>query len=571
MRQRSATELSLGDRMRLSVLAADRSRRAALARALNSPLLRWRYGSPAVDQLLIVPQDLRPSDPSFWREVQLGQFGLAGALADLGGRSPFEFAPPTKAWSRSLHGFGWLRHLQAADSDAAREMARRLAIEWSIRHRGGSGVAFEPMVLGRRIISWLSHATLLLEGADRATYDALMESLGRQLVVLSGAWRDASEGMPRLVALMALTLADLCIAGRDRRLEHDARLFAGELSRQIRKDGCHVSRHPGIGVELMLDLLPLRQCFTARDRTPPGSLVTVTGRMIAMLRHMRMGDGHIARFNGMGIPSPAALATVIAYDEDQALPPARLLASRYQRMERGGTIVIVDAGAAPPLMVSGEAHAGCLSFELSAGPRLLVVNGGAPGASDKDWRAVSRATASHNTLCLGERSSARLVRHAQLEELIGGMPIRGPDRVDAAIAAQADGAVALRASHDGYLADFGLLHHRSLALDATGARLTGIDRLAPPKGHLRLKRDVPFSIHFHFHPEVAVDAVEGGNTVTFANGTEFWRLIAEGAALSVEESIHFADSAGPRESLQLVLRGATFGESEVRWALERVA
>jgi uncharacterized heparinase superfamily protein len=464
-----------------------------------------------------------------------------------------------------------LRHLQAADNDAAREMARRLAIEWSIRHRGGSGVAFEPMVLGRRIISWLSHATLLLEGADRATYDALMESLGRQLVTLSSAWRDAGEGMPRLVSLMALTLADLCVAGRDRHLEHDARLFAGELARQIRKDGCHISRHPGIGVELMLDLLPLRQCFTARDRSPPGSLVTVTGRMIAMLRHMRMGDGHIARFNGMGIPSPAALATVIAYDEDQALPPARLLASRYQRMECGGTVVIVDAGAAPPLMVSGEAHAGCLSLELSSGARLLVVNGGAPGASDKDWRAVSRATASHNTLCLGERSSARLVRHAQLEELIGGMPIRGPDRVDAAIARQADGSIALEASHDGYLADFGLLHLRSLVLDTSGARLTGTDRLAAPRGHLRLKRDVPFSIHFHLHPEVAVESAAPGGAIVIASASERWCLVAEGAAISVEESIHFADSAGPRESLQIVLRGATFGESEVRWVLERIA
>jgi uncharacterized heparinase superfamily protein len=38
--------------------------------------------------------------------------------------------------------------------------------------------------------------------------------------------------------------------------------------------------------------------------------------------------------------------------------------------------------------------------------------------------------------------------------------------------------------------------------------------------------------------------------------------------LAIEESTFFADSAGPRRSLQIVARGATFGETEVRWVLE---
>lgn len=563
--------MTLGERMQVSALVADRSRRALVARALNSPLLRWRHGSPAIDQLLIVPQDLRTADPSFWREVRLGQFGLAGSVADLKGRSPFDFAAPNKAWARSLHGFSWLRHLDAADDDAARDVARRLATEWTIRYRSSTGVANEPAVLARRVISWLSNATLLLEGADRVTYDTLMESLGVQLIALAGAWRDASEGLPRLSVLLALVLADLCVAGRDRRIEGDARLFADELARQILKDGGHVSRHPGVGVDLMLDMLPLRQCFAARGKTPPQVMNKAMGRMLAMLRYMRMGDGLIARFNGMGIPSPAGLATVLAYDEDQALPPDKLLASRYHRMERGSTVVITDIGRAPPLMAAGEAHAGCLSFELSAGPRLLLVNGGSPGLADADWRSVSRATASHNTLCLADQSSARLVRHAVLEEIVGAPPLRLPTRVDATLVLAGDGSPTLEASHDGYLAGFGLLHQRKLTLDAHGTRLTGVDRLVSPKANLRLKRDLPFAIHFHLHPDTRIEAIDGITSAIFANGPERWRIAVEGASLNVEESVFFADSAGPRESLQIVLRGATFGEHEVSWTLAAAA
>ena len=38
-------------------------------------------------------------------------------------------------------------------------------------------------------------------------------------------------------------------------------------------------------------------------------------------------------------------------------------------------------------------------------------------------------------------------------------------------------------------------------------------------------------------------------------------------ALSIEESLFFVDSAGPRPGLQVVLRGTTFGETEVRWTM----
>ncbi len=41
-----------------------------------------------------------------------------GKLQETHGRSPFELPPPSLAFAVELHGFGWLRHLSAADSDS---------------------------------------------------------------------------------------------------------------------------------------------------------------------------------------------------------------------------------------------------------------------------------------------------------------------------------------------------------------------------------------------------------------------------------------------------------------------
>ncbi|HEX2840769.1 heparinase II/III family protein [Hyphomicrobium sp.] len=561
--------LKLSERIRITHLAADRLRRGAISSVLYSPPFRWQFGATASEQLLIVPQDLRTADPSFWAEVEVGQFGLAGAVAMADEISPFDLVPPGEGWAQELHGFGWLRHLAAAARPEARETARLLAAEWALRHRGGGGgLAWEPDVTGRRLISWISHSALLLEDADAETYDILTESLGIQLVHLAASWRNSPSGYPRLLSLLALLLAQLCISGHEGQVPETEKMFVQELDRQILSDGGHISRNPGILVELILDLLPLRQCFVARSRTAPPELGTVLRSMLAMLKYMRLGDGMLARFNGMGVASPAGLATVLVYDDNPGTIPTAAPASRYLRIERGVSTLIMDAGSPPPLEAAAEAHAGCLSFEFSVGTELMLVNGGAPSASNSEWRAASRATASHNTLCLREKSSSKLIRHKTLEELVGGPPIRYPDEVEARIRAH-DDTLEIEAQHNGYIRRFELLHRRTLALNGSGRRLLGIDRLSGRQGTLRLRQDIPFAVHFHLHPAVRCRRSDNPNVaiIQLPSGDTWWFSL-EGAHLAIEESTYFADSAGPRRSLQIVARGATFGETEVRWVVE---
>ncbi|HEY7669045.1 MAG TPA: heparinase II/III family protein [Hyphomicrobium sp.] len=564
-------DLMLKDRLRTVALSAERSKRSVLAGVLTSRLLAWTLAAPRADRLLIVPQDLRTADPSFWREIEHGQFGLAGSIAFLNARSPFAIIPPTPAWERELHGFGWLRHLAAAPDEKARHLARRLATEWAARFDAGERIGAAPAVAAQRLISWISHAALLLDGADAGTYETITSSLGRQLALLSSSRRDAPDGYPRLIALIALVLVEMSIAGHERRLNATEAMLDAELGRQILPDGGHISRHPGVLVEIMLDLLPLSQCFVARSRKPPPQLIDAMARILPMLRFLRMGDGMLARFNGMSTPSAAGLGTVLAYDDGSAPALQEARASGYARLERGKSIVIVDVGVPPPLPVAGEAQAGCLSFEMSSGAELLLVNGGMPGAAGADWYPAARATASHNTLCLAEKSSSKLVRHRRLEELIGAPPIRHPDTVDWRVDEEG-GNIVLEASHDGYHRRFGLIHTRRLALSSDGNRLVGCDRLDGQRAKVRLRSDLPLAIHFHLHPDVACWLEAEPNTVALKlPGGERWRFSAYGAALSIEESTFFANSTGPRGAMQIVLRAATHGESEVNWVIERAS
>ena len=571
--------LTASERLRIVMASARKSGARARGTILRLPVLRWRYGLPIADRFVLVPRDLRVADPSFVSEVTLGQLGLAGRMAHLGGKSPFEVRPPNRAWERELHGFSWLRHLQAAGSDEANKIAIDWVCAWISKNKSKRGVAWEPDVLGRRVTSWICHVPMLLEAASSQVYDKVTDSLGEQLVELSSRWREIDRGLPRLQAQIALLQAMLCVYGHDGEVNGAQDALFSELKIQILPDGGHISRNPAVTIELLLDLLPLRQCYVARQVNVPDELHGTILSLLAMVHHMRLGDGSIARFNGMGATPLDELATVLAYDFEPVIEPrpAVLEQSRYARLQAGDTIILVDGGAAPPWHVGGQAQAGCLSFEMTSARLPLFVNCGMPGPSYRSELDEARSTAAHNTLAIKGTSSGRILRSAFLQAQAGGYPIRHPANVQAAIEV-AEKQISFTGVHDGYRPSHGMEHRRKLILDQDGRRLVGRDEIGAPGGTLRLAKDDPFAVHFHLHPDVdceferAVGGEDGepnGLILTLANG-ERWKFGSPDALLFIEDSVHFAEAAGPRDSLQIVLRGASFGDSAVDWCLERL-
>src|SRR5262249_53195747 len=230
-------------------------------------------------------------------------------------------------------------------------------------------------------------------------------SLTRQVRHLRYTVAEARDGVPRLQAAIALTFGALCMAGQQGYIRAATKRLSDELTRQILPDGGHISRNPGALIELLGDLLPLRTAFTARNIAPPPALLNAIDRMMPMLRFFRHGDGNFALFNGMGPTQTDLLTTILAYDDARGAPLANAPHSGYQRLESGGSLIVMDTGRAPPIAVSQEAHAGCLSFELSAKQNRIVVNCGLPVASRDNWRQVARTTAAHSTVTFNDTSS----------------------------------------------------------------------------------------------------------------------------------------------------------------------
>ncbi len=535
------------------------------------PLPGWPFEPRAPDGLLLSPRDLRICDATIASDLYRGTFSLGGASLDTGARSPFILKPPNADWRDELLGFSWLRHLSAADNDISRLHARSLVLDWiNLQHKTGANSG-SAAVMARRIISWLSHSALFLDDADPQFYHDVMKSFGQQVRALSRLGTAVPDGTPRLSASIALCFSALCLSGQDKLLVQAVQMLEKELERQIMPDGGHISRYPGAGAELLLDLLPLRQTFSGRDIAMPQALLSAIDRMMPMVRFFRHGNGDFALFNGMGHTIAGDAAAVLALDDAQGRPILNAQHSGYQRIEAGNTLFLMDCGAPPPPAVSQNAHAGCLSFELSSAEHRIVVNCGAPYSSGAEWRVASRSTAAHSTCTIEGKSSCEFLS-GRLSRLAGQIITAGPARVHVS-RDEAGSETVIEASHDGYLKDFGTLHVRRISLSRAGGLLDGEDRLTHASGRrpVRAERKLEAVIRFHLHPLIRANMdKEGKSVILILPNRESWRFSAIGLTPELEESVFLASSKGPQPTSQIILAARWSKELIVKWNFRRI-
>jgi uncharacterized heparinase superfamily protein len=558
--------VSLAEQLSLSMLIGRRVFRSLLGRFNSHPLIRWRFVAAKTDRIIIAPQDLRTADATRASEIYSGRFAFAGKVVVCDRRSPFEVMPPSDEWAETLLSFSWLRHLRAADSAITRANARSLIDEWINLQGRWHPLGWRSDILSRRILCWLNQAPFVLQDADTRFYRRFIRSLSRQVRYLREQLKDTRDGLPRLQAAMALTCASLCLEGQSGRLRGNVRLLVEELRRQILPDGGHVSRNPGTLIEVLADLLPLRQLFAARHLQPPPAVNNAIDRIMPMLRFFRHGDGNFATFNGMG-PTPVdLLATVLAYDDARGAPVANAPHAGYQRIDAGDGTLIMDTGRPPPMALSQEAHAGCLSFELSWRQNRIVVNCGLPAVNRENWRQVARATAAHSTVVFNDTSSCRFLEARGLRRLLFGAPIiSGPRRVTVERGTQ-EGEW-LRASQDGYAREFGIVHSRAVRLSPDGSRLDGEDSFRPATGdRLPAWAADEYAIRFHLHPAVKANRLSDGHgALLLLPDKEVWTFDTTAQAVEIEESVFLASAEGPRRAVQIVIYDRARARSRVRW------
>jgi uncharacterized heparinase superfamily protein len=162
------------------------------------------------------------------------------------------------------------------------------------------------------------------------------------------------------------------------------------------------------------------------------------------------------------------------------------------------------------------------------------------------------------------------LRETSFSRFSGTPIVAGPTDVRVS-RTERDGALFVRAVHDGYLARYGLMHQRSWLLAKDGSRLDGEDVFLPADGKeiSRHSRD-SFVIRFHLHPNVKASRLADGCTVLLVlPRQESWLFSAPDMQVRVEESVFLPASDGPRRTSQIAIAGEIKQTPRIVWTLVR--
>jgi uncharacterized heparinase superfamily protein len=542
----------------------------SIGRGLRAlPQLGIRAGARTPSRVDLALPDIRPADAFIADQIYAGTFPLAGRILHTEGHSPFTLKMPSPRFARELHSFRWLRHLRANGTELVSANARSLIAQWLDSQTSlDAGLVWADDIAPRRLIAFLQHSTMILQGADLAFYKRFLKALAAHARFIGSQISAMSLSENRLRAGISLSYAKLALPSGETSVARSLRRLALEIEHDVHADGGHVSRNPEVMLELLADLVPLRMVLTSEGIETPMPLLSAIDRMFTALRFFRHSDGELALFNGVGAVVPDRLSSLLRHDDTGTAAPLHLPQTGFERLMMGGTIVIADTGKVPLARENITAHAGTLAFEMSSGRHRYIVNAGVDTLGPDAYQQISRQTVAHSTLSLDDVSSSAFTGNERLKRLMGSALVRGPSSVSVT-RKDMPGAQSFVAAHNGYGPQFGFIHEREITLSDDGSTISGVDRLLSSSSRGRKGRDCKAAVRFHLHPDIHVLVNGAGQLMLMADSDDSWAFAAEGVTPKLIETFFFAKISGPQKSKAITLEFSSAEEAEVRWTLSR--
>jgi uncharacterized heparinase superfamily protein len=495
---------------------------------------------------------LLPGNGELADSLYRNRFTLAGADVSAGTASIFAMPSPSQAWAVELHSFAWLTHLTAGGLEMHRAFARTVVSEWAERRRSHPRIAQTLPVRASRLKTAVLSAPFLLTGAAEAFRGQFFRLTARDMAVLSVASPPPEE---RLSVAIALAYASTSLAGLEGLRAGAFERLEAALASEILPDGGHVSRNPARLLDILLDLLPLRTSLARAHQALPRVFNGAIERMLPMLRFFAHGDDGLAAFQGVVSPQTRELRAVLGHDSTLGRPLSHAPHSGYARLAQASALVLADIGNTATCVSP-------LAFEFSDGPNRIVVNCGLPSSASGRWRAAACQEAAHSTATLVHPELP--ARRHPLARWFSPGP-RLPKPRAAGRVTQSEHGLLLRAIDHAFADRAGDIHERDIFLSATGGDLRGEDRFiagSPERG-----RGCAVAVRFHLHPSVkATLSQDAASVMLILANKSGWRFSARGGGLSLEESVYLVGTASPRNSQQIVIRGA----GQINWAFKRI-
>ena len=233
----------------------------------------------------------------------------------------------------------------------------------------------------------------------------------------------------------------------------------------------------------------------------------------------------------------------------------------YAVLKNKNYILAMDIGSSPTKKFSNNYQSGALSFEFVYKGKKLICNCGYFQDYKNKLNLVSKSTAAHSTLVIDNHSSCSFGNNDNYKRIENGLKINDKNIVSE------QNYWSVKASHNGYLKKFGIIHERSLKFYSGDNKLIGKDKIFSKEGLVQRS----FDIRFHMMPNVKITKTLDTKTVLIEIENSGWKFSTDCETINIESGIYFGNKNLTIENQNICISGEIKNiEHEIKWEFVKI-
>ena len=235
----------------------------------------------------------------------------------------------------------------------------------------------------------------------------------------------------------------------------------------------------------------------------------------------------------------------------------------YSILKNNKIIICMDIGSSPSKKYSENYQSGPLSFEIIFKGEKLICNSGYYQDPKHQLNKISKSTAAHSTLSINNTSASSFQKDKR-----GLNMINSSSRIVDMNVVNQKNFWSIKASHDGYNSNYGIIHERTLEFFPETNKILGKEKLIKKKNF----KPYNFEVRFHMIPNTKVTKTQDNNAILIELENSGWRFYCENASIDVESGLYFGEKNIYNENQNICISGSSSNEDEIiKWEISQIS
>jgi len=234
----------------------------------------------------------------------------------------------------------------------------------------------------------------------------------------------------------------------------------------------------------------------------------------------------------------------------------------YALLKNKNSMICVDVGSSPSKKFSESYQSGTLAFEFIYKGQKLICNSGYYQDYKNKLNLISKYTASHSTIIIDNKSACSFNLLKNKPSLLSkGLKIQDKNIVFE------NNLWIIKASHDGYVNNYGVIHERTLEYYPDYYKIRGKDKLIKKNNF----KSTNFEIRFHVMPGTKLTKTQDNKNILIELENSGWKFNTNSGSINIETGLYFGTKNKTNENQNICISGITNNkDQQIEWELVKI-